>query len=728
MSKTARTVGRFCNENIFKRKDKEIKLKKEAKTFRQINKTSFGFFLKQKKEKTKTKNFDFSLLSNSTTNLLKEMSSQRSIRQNIWDKIFKEYQKKDKINSNDSINKKIIITKSYLGYSINDMFITEINKINNSKTISSFNKINNTMIKPRTNRQIKKPLNIKEIKNEKGNKNPLNNRKSNSFFMNIPYKDSIEIMKYFQHKKMIKLNEDKMINNNYQNINNSCGLNVSKPEKYFNKLIDIKTKNIMVKKDTNYDFMDKLRELRILNYETKINKEKTNKLVEDNKNDIDYYVDLSNHLHNIEYLLNKKFMGKMADYLKFIYSKIKEEREREVELFKQIVALKNQIKKLNLKLKRKNREKSKMLKWIYFLIQVKERRLSIPSYYKDIIENKKDTKIFEVPKKINRISVRVPSRGNKKFNANSLTSRKSFKIKRLLNQPTKNVASYRNEKRNTEKQNIIPYEKIQKVKSYLLNPLFKNVEELKDNLDAFENEILFKNKDYYNIRLQIFNDKNYLQKHLNELIKEKNNFEQKIKTMSEELKEIKKKTNSWNNIKIETKKNQEENEALMNIYNDANEKIKYEKYPLFHKINSLYETCKLFQLNQKQNKILEMKMKDSHPLIAEMIFKLKYITQITDDIFLEFQFYKENDQQKSELIKKIKSEIDKEHKDEKNLEQKLKIKQKSINLFNKVEERNNKIYFLNYRKVDNHDIIPKKNEKKKLKATKSSFFNFDFNF
>ena len=168
MSKTTRSLRRFSNENIFERRDKELKLRKEALTFRHLNKTSIHFFFKQKKEKNKdkekSKNFDFSLLSNSTTSLLKEISTQNSVRQNLWNKIFNIYQDKNKNvpNNNDNTNKKQILNKTNLGNSKSDMFITEINKINDSKSISSLNKINNSLVNININRQVQKPLNIKE--------------------------------------------------------------------------------------------------------------------------------------------------------------------------------------------------------------------------------------------------------------------------------------------------------------------------------------------------------------------------------------------------------------------------------------------------------------------------------------------------------------------------------------------------------------------------------------
>jgi hypothetical protein len=397
-----------------------------------------------------------------------------------------------------------------------------------------------------------------------------------------------------------------------------------------------------------------------------------------------------------------------------------------LESHKKLTQEKNNYEQL-IKIKRKDLEKNEILKWIYFQIKVKERIISIPSYYKEIIENKdkKDTKKEVIPNKVtSRMSFRVSSKP-KKFNIENLTLRKSFKIKRLLNQSTKEVTNFKNFNRNLDSENIVSDEEIRKIKNYLKYPIFNDIEELEDCLDIYKNEILFKSKDYYNLKLQIFNDKNHLLESHKKLTQEKNNYEQLIKIKSKELEEIKEITNEKKNMKNEAKKIENTNKLLKDIFQQTNKKVKYGDYPLIDKINSIYESCQLFQLNIKRNTILERKKKDSHPLIAEMIVKLKFIILTVDSIILEFKYYKEHDKQKSELIKKTKSEIDKKHKDAKNMEQKIKEKQKSIKLLNKIEERNNKIFFLSYRKIDNYNVVSKKNQKQKIKDTKASIFNFN---
>ena len=95
-------------------------------------------------------------------------------------------------------------------------------------------------------------------------------------------------------------------------------------------------------------------------------------------------------------------------------------------------------------LKKKESEKNKILKWIYFQIKVREKILLIPSYYKEIIENVKRREIQKEnrPMKFSRMSVKVSSsKRNKNFSVSGLTLRKSFKVKRALNSSKKDVNS-----------------------------------------------------------------------------------------------------------------------------------------------------------------------------------------------------------------------------------------------------------------------------------------------
>ena len=726
MSKTSRLFSHYSNEYLFKKREKEFKLKQNGLTFHNLNQTFQNFYFRPKKQKRKykDKNIDFSLLSHSTTCLLKEMSTEKSIRQNLYNKRFSvnyemekdknRYSVKDKnFNKNRSVDNSDIILKN------KDINVTDINKrINNLKAFSINNGINKSLVNIKM--RINKNNNIKE-------KESLNYmKKSNSFVNNIhKYDNNIRVLKYFQGKAKSNKNKNNLFMTSYKS--KSLIINNTDREKYYTNLIDLKTKNFKPKKDTINEYMDKIKIYNIFNNEIKTNENINNNYIENSKNDLDYCDDLFRNLTKTKTLLNKKFSGAVEAYLRFIFMKTDEEKKKEYYLVKKILALREEVNKLNLVLKKKESEKNKILKWIYFQIKVREKILLIPSYYKEIIENVKRREIQKEnrPMKFSRMSVKVSSsKRNKNFSVSGLTLRKSFKVKRALNSSKKDVNSYKGLKSNADKEKIVSEEEIEKIKNYLKHPVFNNVDDLIDNLKVFENKILLKNKEYESLKEQIFKDKSYLRKNQKNIIKYQISYENLIKEKENQVDKLKIITNA-KIIEKNQMQNLTDDKLLFSIFKDTNKKMKFETYPLFVKINSLYEKCSQIPLDLEYNFGHETKNSNSHPILLEMLFKLKYATIVADKILIEFKYYKENDAHKSALIKKFKSEIDKENKFIKNLEQQNKEKKKFIKLLNKIKEKNEKILFIPYRKSDKYRKVSQKRKINKVEDTSTSFYNFD---
>ena len=110
---------------------------------------------------------------------------------------------------------------------------------------------------------------------------------------------------------------------------------------------------------------------------------------------------------------------------------------------------------------------------------------------------------------------------------------------------------------------------------------------------------------------------------------------------------------------------------------------------------------------KKKNK--KDKIKNENNDLKDIVFQLKYISYVIDYLLEQFKIYNSNEYKQNKLLNKLKSEIEKDHKYKNANEQRLQIQKKSIKLRKKLEERNNKIYFLPYKKVDLYEN--KSNEK-----------------
>lgn len=710
MSKTTKGIHRFSNEYIFK----EREIDKGLLSMKNKNKSSINFFLKKKKEE-KRNCAASSFLSTSTTFLLKEISD-ISIRQNLWNKIFNEPKpineeiKEDKIKNNFySINKSKIRLN-------NNMYLTGINS---SKSFISYNKNNDDFIK--TFQKTKKNL----IRKERNVENLMNNTYTKSFalFNTCKNNNNMNILKYFEEQKN---NIDK---NNYikKEMNKTFTLNKIKERKKID-LLNIKTKNINLRKDSLFEHMNKLRKFTILKNETKMNDDKKSNLIDSYQNNLYYYNSKYQDLHKNMILLKKKFYGKLAEYMKFINAKIDEEKNRNANLIYKKITLREKVKQLNNKLIEKEYQKNNIIRWIYFQIQVKEKLLSIPSYYKDIIENKtqKIEKKEEKPNKVMRMSVKPNIKvSSKKLNLTGFNPRKTFKVKRLLNQSQKDINSLKEFVKISERYKEATDDEMKKVYNYLKYPIFKNVKELLDNLELYQNEIMLKSKDYYELRFQIFSERNILLKYQDEANKNKINYEKGLKIRNRLLEQVKEINNVHNDEKKGVKYYNKNDKKLEIFYKDLNKKINLNENPLIYKINLIYENCKILNLEINLDIKSFGKENGSTPLIIEILYKLKYITQVTNIILSEFKFYREHDKEKSELIKRLKYEIDKHHKAAKSIEQKNKEKERSLKLLNRIEEKNNKILFLPKKKVVKNNSFTKINRiKKSTVEEETSFLDF----
>ena len=313
----------------------------------------------------------------------------------------------------------------------------------------------------------------------------------------------------------------------------------------------------------------------------------------------------------------------------------------------------------------------------------------------------------------------------KKFNVDNFSPRKSFKVKRLLKKSNKDLSEYKNSLSNSEKG--INDEEVKKIKNYLKKPIFYNISELEDSLEFMKNEIIFKTRILYNLKLQIFKGQKLYNKYLKESEKENNINEKIIKMKSNELENIKEMNNNHKKLNFGVKQN------ILNI-KSSSQNIKIDEQPkikefahnhLFNKINNIYDECKLLKMNIKVNKKIITKNSINSSNIVEILYRLKYISQILDKLFIEIDFYKTYDEQKCEIIKQTKRDIDKVKKQEKTYKAKLIEKEKTVKLLKKIEERNNKIYFVSFRKVDKYNYASRKKSKKETEESELSFLNFN---
>ena len=694
MSHTERvlSIKKYSNRAVFDKRAKDFKLK-SLYDLKIKNKKKFKYGWLKKLIKGDA-NFSFPILSTSTTYILSDKKKQLNIR----NKLLKNglYNKNKYFNSFSSIRHK----NKNTSIKENSTFLTESKQFKPSRIMTAYKKTNR-------NNKLRKNLLI-DSKNQKNTSNYRDNTSFNYFlFNNFSSCPNADILLHFESEKNLSNNffSYKKVNNN--NKKNHISLNRIKSEDNYKKIIEYKNKKINIGRETVNQSINKSYKYKRIQYSSNIKKEKCLRVKENYWNKIEATIDSIKSLELRKKFLNMKFIDKMVSYIRFIYSKIEKEKNINTILINKIIAYKNEIKQLNNKIRKKIIEKNNILKWIYFQIQLKEKRIILPSYYRTILENrdikkKKKDGIIEVHHCLSEQNIQNKKKNYKKMNANDFDNYNGlfYNCEINLDDP-KN----KNE--------------INKIQKYKTNLIFKSVDEFYQIFNHFESNNISMMKYYYKLKMKIF----YLKK---ENLDSKSIITRNQDMFNNILTSKQNEFNDLNNyIKYKNKVIQQLNlnKYNINLFPNSINKNK-DHYILFEKINKLYNTCKLLKINFNFSKEKNPGKNTPNYYLNKITFKLKYITFVLDYLLAKFKIYKNPNDGKSELLNKLKNEIEKNNKIRKAYEQRVKDKENIIKLKNKIEERNNKIYFLPYKKVE----IYSKNKSQKDKSNKKNKVkNIQFN-
>ena len=92
----------------------------------------------------------------------------------------------------------------------------------------------------------------------------------------------------------------------------------------------------------------------------------------------------------------------------------------------------------------------------------------------------------------------------------------------------------------------------------------------------------------------------------------------------------------------------------------------------------------------------------------EILYYFVYIEYCVNYLLTEINKFRKNHKNGEKIIKKIKFDIERNHRIEKAEEMRKQLREKYIKLENEINKRNNKIYFLPYKKI--RDTIKIKKE------------------
>ena len=566
-------------------------------------------------------------------------------------------------------------------------------------------------------------------------------------------------------------------------------------------LIYLKLKKLESEKYNISLMLNKVREFKYFNYLNEQKKEINIITMENSKNNIEFLKDKINSLNKIKNIYSNKISNTLGEYSKFISNYKEKEKINSDILLNQINNIKKEVKNLQNKIAKKEQEKATILKWVYFLIKMKEKKIELPTYYKKIIETNfprgiekrktiapklEDIKSIKDKKKqffehhehndndidkdkdkdklhkdhSNKTLAHIRLSAVEENVKNGVNDKKTHiesKFKRKSKIVSKGTISF---KKSLIKLNFIKFtginsghstnleesieaniklksaydklindgidpSEINRISKYKLFLIYKTPEDLEDRLIEFQNENIQLLRQYELTRKKLIDKR----------LKYKTIFENRANSIYEELDEKIKQ----NEIRLNQVKNKNEllliqcaiatnrlkaQKKVVNIKQKKSKSLKKKiitqesiRRELFVKIENLYELC----LNhfEKPNKFLEYKDKFK----KDIIYMLTVIELFIVYLKSKLNFNNKSDILKFDLMKRIKNEIEHKHKIEKGEILRLKEKEKFKYLQEIIEEKTNKILFLQKRR-----IIPVYNWDKMKKDRKYSFSEKKLNF
>ena len=535
--------------------------------------------------------------------------------------------------------------------------------------------------------------------------------------------------------------------NNYSSEkNNSLNLTIEKNygfnikllrnfEKEKNNLFKLKKKSKLDYKINQYnkireskiEFINKTREKILLNYTTNINKETVENLREEYNNKI---IEINKGIKtakNIIDITKNKFVNKFYEYVRFLEQKNVIEKLKNNNLIEEIIKLKTENLALEKKIKKIQQLKNNILRWIYLQILINEKILTIPDYYKRIIENS-DEYLEEL------INQKKQNLNQKEINLSSkvTNSKREKKEPKSPKKKTIQIFSVYFKKQFEKLELNKQYDEFEKDDTYQIirNISINEIERIRDYKYKIKflklNDIYEKFKEFESENLNYIIKYNDINLDLKELKKEHKSLLRERKIENEFMSDIiEKKISELKLLKI---KNQNLMNEISNLKNKINKRnlnnneLYYNNFfednqnKLYSYIYNLYYNCSLLNISY----IEKMDEKYIKELSKEdiIIYYLKRIELYIDFLISKFHIYKNKNGIYYHLYKEILNEIEKEKKIYKAKIQKEKDIQRLEQLKFQMEMRNKKIYFLPKKKYEKYYTIEVKKENKKKKEQK----------
>ena len=407
--------------------------------------------------------------------------------------------------------------------------------------------------------------------------------------------------------------------------------------------------------------IEKSNYIRLINYSNKNKDERFKKILTLKRTQMKSTDDIIKKLESSKDFLGNKYKEEYKSYIRFLNKKFEEESFTNDDIIKEKNILLHDIDKLKRNIEKITKTKHTILGWLYLQIQVKERKSTLPVYYKYIIE---DNYPYEKIKKI--------VKGKYNLNINDYNKIKNYKTNYVYE----------------DAQHF--FKDLEEIEMKSLNKLDKKLE--------INNEIIIMKEELQELKLENVKITTRFNENYNELIENLNYIQKDNRSLELRLIQVKSKKTfevTYKNIyllnKLALYAKMNANKNTMNFI------LKNDKPTIFYITMCLYNILIMREYPELKDKKIKFNWDKGDEYNMMLIFH--YAEEVINILKKEKDYYFSNKILREEY-KKMLADIDKEAKKER-ATIKLKMQKKlEMEKIEKFKQKINKKYYKPNRKID----------------------------
>ena len=459
--------------------------------------------------------------------------------------------------------------------------------------------------------------------NEEYQTSIINNNKN----INLSRNSFINISTNILNKKNKSINEN--INKDDIILLKRINLNETKDNDYLKRISLIKKQKILERNmNKNYykkKYINDERNVILDKYNINIKKEKI-KVIEENLNN--KIKKINNDIKQLELnseLFKLNFMPKLNEYYRYIRNKKDIENQKNLLYINKIYLLKKHILFIKSRITKRQKEKEFLMREIFLQISIKEKKLNLPEYYKDILLN--DYSYEQIKEKYgNEINKEEYNRISKYIE--SLDVNDMEIIFENLNKLTNNNMELLHEYNKIQEKNLNYKKHRKKIELEINSDAQKEINNLIKEKESILNIKIKKYKENKKIYFDLINDISYK----NSLGKKRSNLFIKLDSFLKMLKDnLNYKINTEDDIKGKITEEKimmnylEKIEIIINRFLSVHKGIKNNYSDKIKSLKSIFDKEKKFRKAQEQKKNIALKFETDRKKLFDRYNKILFL-------------------------------------------------------------------------------------------------------